>query len=139
MSFGSPSNNDDDTEMSDINMTPLIDVMLVLLIIFIVTLPVITHTVQIDLPKVNNQPNNTKPNIVTLSVDKAGQIYWDDSPINNADLDARLLASSQENPQPEIQIRGDKKVEYEHVVKIMNAVQRAGLVKIGFVTEPENN
>lgn len=139
MSFGSPSNNDDNADMSDINMTPLIDVMLVLLIIFIVTLPVITHTVQIDLPKVNNQPSDTKPNIITLSVDKEGQIFWNDALVSKADLDSRLQASSQENPQPEIQIRGDKKVEYEHVVKIMNAVQRSGLVKIGFVTEPENN
>lgn len=136
MSFGSPNRGDDD-EMSDINMTPLIDVMLVLLIIFIITLPVITHTVQIDLPKVDNQPNDTPPNIITLSVDKTGQIFWNEAPVAAPELDSRLQASSHETPQPEIQIRGDRKVEYEHVIKVMDAVQRAGLVKVGFVTEPE--
>lgn len=138
MSFGSP-NNDGNAEMSDINMTPLIDVMLVLLIIFIITLPVITHSVQIDLPKVNNEPTNTKPNVITLSVDKKGEVFWNDAPVKNEELGKRLQASSQETPQPEIHIRGDKKVEYEHMVKVMNAVQQAGLVKIGFITEPENN
>ena len=135
MSFGSPS-NDDNGEMSDINMTPLIDVMLVLLIIFIITLPVITHSVKIDLPKVSNQPTNAKPEVITLSVDREGDYYWNDAPIGKAELFQRLDESSHLQPQPEIHIRGDRKVEYEHMVVIMNAVQQAGLTKIGFVTDP---
>ena len=138
MSFGSPDNNDNG-EMSDINMTPLIDVMLVLLIIFIITLPVITHSVQIDLPKASNQPSEVKPDVITLSVNRDGQVYWNDAPVSKDELQQRLFANSSKKPQPDIHIRGDRKVEYEHVAQLMNAVQQAGLVKIGFITEPENN
>jgi biopolymer transport protein ExbD len=135
MAMGSQK-HDDDAEMSDINMTPLIDVMLVLLIIFIITLPVITHSVQIDLPKVSNQPTNEKPNVITLSVDKAGGIFWNDAAISKEELESKLKSSSAENPQPEIHIRGDKKTEYENMIVVMNAVQLSGLTKIGFITEP---
>ena len=135
MAMGS-SKHDDDAEMSDINMTPLIDVMLVLLIIFIITLPVITHSVQIDLPKVSNQPSNSKPEVITLSVNKDGDIFWNDSPINKEQLTKQLQENSKNHPQAEIHIRGDKKTEYENMIMIMNAVQQAGLTKIGFITEP---
>lgn len=135
MAMGS-SKNDDDAEMSDINMTPLIDVMLVLLIIFIITLPVITHSVQIDLPKASNQPTNTKPDVITLSVNKEGDIFWNDIAINKEQLAKQLQESSSKTPQPDIHIRGDKKTEYNNMIVVMNAVQLAGLTKIGFITEP---
>ncbi len=137
MSFGSPD-KDDNAEMSDINMTPLIDVMLVLLIIFIITLPVITHSVQVDLPKVNNHPSTTQPNVITLSIDKDGNSFWNDTPINSNELEQRLAASSKETPQPEIHIRGDQYVEYRYMIKTMAAAQKAGLTKLGFITEPES-
>lgn len=136
MSFGSPL-DDDSTEMSDINMTPLIDVMLVLLIIFMITLPVITHSVQVDLPKANNEQTNTKPDVVTLTIDKDGNSFWNDTAISSQELEQRLAATSKINPQPEIHIRGDKKVEYQYMIKAMAAAQKAGLTKLGFITEPE--
>lgn len=137
MAFG--GGLDDDTEvMSEINMTPLVDVMLVLLIIFIITVPVITHSVKVDLPRADNTPNELKPETIHLAVTADAQIHWNNSIITYEELAVRLAAEASKQPQPEIHIRGDKTVDYEHVAKAMAAVQRAGILKLGFVTEPSN-
>ena len=137
MAFG--GGLDDETEvMNEINMTPLVDVMLVLLIIFIITVPVLTHSVKVDLPRADNTPNELKPETVNLAVNADGNIYWNETQITLEDLDQRLAAEANKQPQPEVHIRGDRKVDYEHVIKTMAAVQRAGILKLGFVTEPGN-
>ncbi|GAB3373375.1 biopolymer transporter ExbD [Spongiibacter taiwanensis] len=136
MSFG--GGFDDDGEvMSEINMTPLVDVMLVLLIIFIITVPVITHSVKVDLPRASNTPNQVKPDTVNLAVNAAGVIHWNTDELTPAELDARLAEAAQKQPQPEIHLRGDRKANYEEVLKVMAAVQRAGILKLGFVTDPQ--
>ncbi|QEY18751.1 biopolymer transporter ExbD [Cellvibrio sp. KY-GH-1] len=137
MAFG--GGLDDDTEvMNEINMTPLVDVMLVLLIIFIITVPVLTHSVKVDLPREDNTPNEIKPETVNLAVNAEGTIFWNDTQIAYEELEARLSAEAGKKPQPEVHIRGDKAAAYEHVIKTMAAVQRAGILKLGFVTEPGN-
>lgn len=135
MAFGSDF-DDNKGSMSDINMTPLVDVMLVLLIIFIIAVPVITHSVKVDLPRADNTPNDIKPETINLSVTADGKLHWNDSDISAEDLPRRLAAEAAKQPQPEIHIRGDRKVAYEEVIKVMAAVQRAGILKLGFVTEP---
>ena len=134
MAFG--SDFEDDKEMSDINMTPWVDVMLVLLIIFIIAVPVITHSVKVDLPRADNTLNNIKPETINLAVTADGKIHWNETDVTEEDLQARLTAEATKQPQPEIHIRGDRKVEYEHVMKVMASVQRAGILKLGFVSEP---
>jgi biopolymer transport protein ExbD len=137
MAFG--GGLEDDTEvMSEINMTPLVDVMLVLLIIFIITVPVLTHSVKVDLPRADNTPNELKPETINLAVTADGQIHWNETIVSMEELDARLASEAAKQPQPEIHIRGDKTVDYEHVVKTMAAVQRSGILKLGFITEPGN-
>ena len=134
MAFG--TQDDSDEVMNEINMTPLVDVMLVLLIIFIITIPAMKHAVEIDLPRASNRAVESKPQTVRLSVDAAGAYYWNESPIDDAALQGRLVESAATQPQPELHIRGDKAVRYERVAQAMAAAQRAGLRKIGFVTEP---
>jgi biopolymer transport protein ExbD len=137
MAFG--GGLDDDTEvMNEINMTPLVDVMLVLLIIFIITVPVLTHSVKVDLPRADNTPNELKPETVNLAVNADGNIYWNETQVTMEELDLRLATEASKQPQPEVHIRGDRTVDYEHVIKTMAAVQRAGILKLGFVTEPGN-
>ncbi len=137
MAFG--GGLDDDTEvMNEINMTPLVDVMLVLLIIFIITVPVLTHSVKVDLPRADNTPNELKPETVNLAVNADGNIYWNETQVTMEELDQRLATEASKQPQPEVHIRGDRTVDYEHVIKTMAAVQRAGILKLGFVTEPGN-
>ena len=135
MAFGTQDETDE--VMNEINMTPFVDVMLVLLIIFIITVPVMQHAVNIDLPRVSNLPENSKPETIRLSVDAAGTFYWNDSVVSDAALALQLQAASLREPQPELHIRGDKAVRYERVARAMAAAQRAGVHKIGFVTEPE--
>jgi biopolymer transport protein ExbD len=134
MAFGAGQDSDD--VVSEINMTPLVDVMLVLLIIFIITVPVLTHSVKLDLPRAQNAPTSVKPDTVTLSVSADGAIHWNELPADANALEARLRAAAARQPQPEIHIRGDRHVDYEHVVKVMATAQRAGILKLGFVTEP---
>jgi biopolymer transport protein ExbD len=122
--------------LSEINMIPFIDVMLVLLIIFIITVPVIKHAVNIDLPRASNQKAVDKPENVRLSVDAQGVYFWNEARVNDADFQQRLAAAAAQNPQPELHIRGDKAVRYERVALAMAAAQRAGVRKIGFITEP---
>ncbi|WP_248620846.1 ExbD/TolR family protein [Paludibacterium yongneupense] len=117
-------------------MTPLVDVMLVLLIIFILTVPVLTHAVKLELPRAGSPPVASRPQTVLLSVQRDGTIVWNDEKLTPSALDARLAAAAAQATPPEIQIRGDRKAEYEAVLKVMAAAQQAGIVKLGFVTEP---
>lgn len=135
MAFGNDL-NDGDEVMSEINMTPLVDVMLVLLIIFIVTAPALTHAVKLDLPRAENRLNETKPETVALSVTADGAVHWNDDIVDEAGLALRLAQAARMEPQPEIHLRGDRKAEYEHVIRVMAAAQRAGMLKLGFVTVP---
>jgi biopolymer transport protein ExbD len=130
--------NDNDDMVSDINMVPLIDVMLVMLIIFILTVPVLTHSVNLDLPRANNAPNIVKPDTVNLSITVDGSVYWNDESLSDEQLAQRLQVAAASDPQPDIFIRGDRKVEYERVAKVLATVQRSGVFKLGFVTEPGN-
>lgn len=137
MAFGGKLDNDDDV-VSDINMVPLIDIMLVLLIIFIITVPVLTHSVKLELPRADNTPNLVKPETVNLAVTLEGGVYWNDERVSDDQLAQRLQAAAGRQPQPEIFIRGDRQVPYERVAQVMAAVQRSGVLKLGFVTEPGN-
>jgi biopolymer transport protein ExbD len=129
--------NDEDEVMGTINTTPLVDVMLVLLIIFLITIPVVTTSIKVDLPRENNVVRQTLPDNVIISVDRAGQIYLYDTPMKNqADLLARLQKFAAMTPQPEVQIRGDAQSEFAAVGRVMNALQRAGITQVGFITEP---
>ena len=125
-----------DEVMNEINMTPIVDVMLVLLIIFIITIPIMQHAVNIDLPHAVNQPENIKPETIRLSVDATGSYFWNDILVSDAQLNANLKAAAQKQPQPELHIRADKAVRYERVATAMAAAQRSGIRKIGFITEP---
>ena len=140
MAFGTQDLNvgNDDDVMNEINMTPMVDIMLVLLIIFIITVPVMKHSVNIDLPRATNEAQNIKPETLRLSVDAQGSYFMNEAPIANADLAPQLKAAAAQNPQPELHIRGDKAVRYERVAEAMAAAQQAGLRKIGFITEPKN-
>jgi biopolymer transport protein ExbD len=122
-----------------INTTPLVDVMLVLLIIFLITIPVINKTVKVNLPKAVNIPTQTKPENITIAVDKAGNIYWNDKQLaNSADLLSKIEAAAVKKPQPEIHIRGDQDTRFESIGHVMYEIQRGGIVKVGFLTEPDH-
>ncbi|MEM5295895.1 biopolymer transporter ExbD [Burkholderia sp. JPY481] len=129
--------DDDDGLMNEINMTPLVDVMLVLLIVFMVTIPVIRHAVKIDLPHASSQKEDTKPAQVTVSIDADGNVLWDNTKVDDAALAAKIAAASQASPQPELHLDADRKVPYEKVAQVMSAAQAGGLTKIGFVTQPK--
>ena len=135
MGMGSLSDSDDDFN-PEINTTPLVDVMLVLLIIFIITIPVINHSIKIDLPRATNQPNETKPENISLSIDAKGLIYWNTELIDMAQMSARFAESSKKIPQPELHIRAERTTQYEKIVEVMAAAQTGGLSKIGFITDP---
>jgi biopolymer transport protein ExbD len=130
---------EDERAMSDINTTPLVDVMLVLLIVFMITIPVITHTVPVDLPKVRNEALKTKPENINLSINKDGQVFWNTSLVpDNAALLNRLKEAAVLQPQPEVHVRADQTTRYEHVGRVILDAQRAGILKVGFITEPES-
>jgi len=127
----------DSTEpMVEPNVVPMVDVMLVLLIIFIITIPVITSAVKIDLPKEVNQPTVTKPENINLSIDFDGTIYWNESPMDKETLLNYVLQEAVKDPQPEIHIRADKRVRYEYVAGVLYQLQRGGMMKVGFIAEP---
>ena len=136
MSFGTMDDGDSDDVMNEINMTPLVDVMLVLLIIFIITVPVMKHSVNVDLPRATNQPEDTKPATVQLGITADGKYSWNGQEIGDEQLETNLQTEAAKEPQPDLHIRGDKEVRYERVAQAMAAAQRAGVRKIGFVTEP---
>jgi biopolymer transport protein ExbD len=129
--------DDDDGLMNEINMTPLVDVMLVLLIVFMVTIPVIRHAVKIDLPHASSQKEDTKPAQVTVSIDADGDVLWDNTKVDDAALALKIAQAAQASPQPELHLDADRKVPYEKVAQVMSAAQAGGLTKIGFVTQPK--
>ena len=136
MSVGPAS--DEASVMASINTTPLVDVMLVLLIIFLITIPVITKTVPVALPKAVNIPTRTKPENITIAVDKDGNVYWNDKALPSRDaLLGFIKEAAVRKPQPEIHIRGDKDTRYEAIGHVMYAIQRGGIQKVGFLTEPD--
>lgn len=134
MAFG--TQDDADEVMNEINMTPLVDVMLVLLIIFIITVPVMKHAVPVDLPRASNEREVIKPETIRLSVTADGKYHWNETAIEDDELEPRLRTEAQKDPQPDLHIRGDREVRYERVAQAMSAAQRAGVRKIGFVTDP---
>ena len=138
MAMNVGSEGDEDEIMSQINTTPLVDVMLVLLIIFLITIPVVTTSIKVELPKEKNLVRETKPENVIISVDVKGKIFLYDTPIKNSDdLLQRMKKFSVMKPQPEVQIRGDGKSDLESIGRVIYAVQRAGITKVGFITEPQ--
>lgn len=137
MAFGGFSKGSDGAPMAEINMIPLIDVMLVLLVIFIITAPLLTHAVKIDLPKASSTPNLTRPDNIQLGIKASGEVYWNGELVDNNALMSRMAAAAKLNPQPEVHLRADRTTEYQKVAEVMAAAARAGLVKIGFITEPD--
>jgi biopolymer transport protein ExbD len=134
MSLGSAEAEEE--VVSAINTTPLVDVMLVLLIIFLITIPVAIQAVPVELPKESNQPNQTKPENIVIAVNRDGEIFWGMKRIENKDLVERLKEVAVMKPQPEVHVRGDKEARYESVGRVIFACQRAGIQKVGFITEP---
>jgi biopolymer transport protein ExbD len=127
----------DEEVVSAINTTPLVDVMLVLLIIFLITIPVVIQTVPVELPKESNQPTQTRPENVVISVSREGEVFWNQQAVADSEqLVSRLKEAAVIVPQPEVHIRGDRGVRYESVGRVVYACQRAGILKVGFITEP---
>jgi biopolymer transport protein ExbD len=138
MSVG-PSSGGEQAAIASINTTPLVDVMLVLLIIFLITIPVINKTVKVNLPKAVNIPTQTKPENITIAIDKEGVVYWNDKQLaSRDDLLANVKAAASKHPQPEVHIRGDKETRYEAIGRVMYMIQRGGIQKVGFLTEPDH-
>jgi biopolymer transport protein ExbD len=123
--------------MSEINTTPLVDVMLVLLVIFIITAPLLTHAVKIDLPQASSQPLEEKPEVIDLAVDADGKLYWNDTEIEKAVLVSRMQEESAKQQQPELQIRADKNTRYQILAEVLAQAQTAGMKKVGFVSQPQ--
>ena len=138
MNVGSADDDGDEQQMnSSINTTPLVDVMLVLLIIFLITIPVVTQTIKLELPKERNLPTQTKPENIVLAVNRDGEVHWGLQRLSDAeDLVNRLKTEAVKDPQPEVHIRGDMEVRYESIGRVIVACQRAGILKVGFITEP---
>jgi biopolymer transport protein ExbD len=138
MAFGSfDSGGSNARPMAEINMIPLIDVMLVLLVIFIITAPLLTHAVKLDLPKAASAPNLTRPDNIQLAIDGAGRLYWNGEVVDRAALRARLAAAGKLEPAPEVHLRADKRTPYEVVAQVLADAARAGLTRIGFVSYPD--
>ena len=137
MAFGGFSHGSEPAPMAEINMIPLIDVMLVLLVIFIITAPLLTHAVKLDLPRVASHPNLTRPDHITVSIDAAGILFWNGEQVSRTELDTRLAAAAKQNPQPELHLRADRATRYENVAEVMSDAARIGLARIGFVSDPD--
>ncbi|MBA3997369.1 MAG: biopolymer transporter ExbD [Candidatus Accumulibacter sp.] len=136
MAFASMDGGDDNEPLAEINMVPLIDVMLVLLIIFMVTAPLLTHAVKVDLPKASSSANLTKPDNVQLAIDANSQLFWNGEAVNGEQFTERLKAAGAQQPQPELHIRAERTTPYEKVAQVMSEAARLGLARIGFVTDP---
>ena len=136
MAMGSLSDSEDDFN-PEINTTPLVDVMLVLLIIFIITVPVMNHNVKLDLPRATSQPNETKPENINLSIDAQGKVYWNNEITDADQLKTRIAEAAQKTPQPELHLHAERTTQYEKVAQVMSAAQSGGLGKIGLVTDPQ--
>jgi biopolymer transport protein ExbD len=136
MSVG--KDEDEGASISEINTTPLVDIMLVLLIIFLITVPVIKKMANVEIPKAVNIPTQTKPENITISVDKNGTVFWNASPMTDKEvLFSRIVAEARKVPQPEFHIRGDVSTRWESVGRVIFNLQRGGIVKVGFITEPD--
>ena len=136
MAFGGFSKSGESAPMAEINMVPLIDVMLVLLVIFIITAPLLTHAVKIALPRAASTPNVTQPENIQLAVKANGDVYWNGERMDKAQIASRMAASARLDPQPEVHLRADRTTEYEKVAQVMSAAAKAGLTRIGYVTDP---
>jgi biopolymer transport protein ExbD len=123
--------------MTEINMTPLVDVMLVLLVIFMITVPVIQHSVKLDLPRARNQADDVRPPHINLAIQADGSIHWNGIAIQPEQLSQRIASAAAQQPQPELHLYADRKTPYEHVAQVMAAAQSGGLSKIGFITDPK--
>ena len=138
MAFGTFNPHRQQSMMSDINVTPMVDVMLVLLVIFILTAPMFTSAVKLDLPRAQAAPAQVRPGSVTIAIDGEGKLFWGEEALDDAAaLDQRLAAAARQAPQPELQLRADKNTRYEVVAQVMAAAQARGLTRLGFVTEPK--
>lgn len=138
MSVGSGGEEAEASAIAEINTTPLVDIMLVLLIIFLITVPVIQKMANVDIPKAVNIPTQTKPENITISVDKKGQVYWNAGLMNDRQVFfQRIVAEARKVPQPEFHIRGDREARWEGVGRVIFNLQRGGIVKVGFITEPD--
>ena len=138
MAFGGLLNDAGDGDNAEINMIPLIDVMLVLLVIFIITAPLMTHAVKVDLPVASSQPNDVKPETINLSIKADGSVYWNAEPMDQTAWRAQMDLAAARTPQPEIHIRADGELAYKNVAQIMADAARSGLTKLGFVTDPKD-
>lgn len=136
MAFGGLEKKQTAAPMAEINMTPLIDVMLVLLVIFIITAPLFTHAIRLDLPKVAAAPARQTPQTISLSIDAAGKLYWNGTVITLQQMRAQFVEAGKQADQPEIQLRAERSTRYEVIAQVMGAAQQAGLERIGFVTDP---
>lgn len=137
LSMNAPA-DEEERNMSEINTTPLVDVMLVLLIVFMITVPVITQTVPVDLPKVRNEATKTKPENINISVNKEGQVFWNQALVpDNQTLLERFDSVARLQPQPEVHVRADQSTQYQHVGRVIVDAQRKGILKVGFITEPD--
>jgi len=136
MAFGGFSKGGESAPMAEINMVPLIDVMLVLLVIFIVTAPLLTHAVKVELPKASSQPNLTKPDNIQFAINAQGQYFWNGEAVDKATALQRFAAEGKRNPVPELHLRADKTTQYQMVAEIMAEASKAGVSKIGFVSDP---
>jgi biopolymer transport protein ExbD len=137
MAFGGFVRGSEPAPVAEINMIPLIDVMLVLLVIFIITAPLLTHAVKLDLPHASSHPNLTRPDHITVSIDAAGVLFWNGGQVSRSELDTRLAAAARQKPQPEMHLRADRATRYENVAEVMSDAARIGLARIGFVSEPD--
>jgi biopolymer transport protein ExbD len=135
MAFGGFNDNKHQAPMADINVTPMVDVMLVLLVIFIITAPLFTHAIKLDLPNAQSAAAPEKPETISLSVNDQNRLFWNNDPVDLKDLPAKFAAAAQKKPQPELQLRADKATRYEIIAQVMSAAQTNGLTKMGFVTD----
>jgi biopolymer transport protein ExbD len=138
VAFGGFKQESAPAPLAEINMIPLIDVMLVLLVIFIITAPLLTHAVKLDLPKASSEPNLTRPEHIGLAIDGAGELYWNGERIERNGLRERLAAASRQRPQPEIHLSADRGTHYQAIAEVMADSANAGMARIGFVSEPDN-
>ena len=138
MAFGGFNQGDSRPPQSDINMVPLIDVMLVLLIVFMITAPLLTHSVKIDLPQASSDATEQKPENIALSIDDQGRVFWNEELLDAELLPARLANAAAQLPQPELHLRADRNTRYEVIAEVMSRARSAGIEKMGFVTVPDN-
>ena len=139
MAMGSFDSRRHQGPMAEINVVPLVDVMLVLLVIFIITAPLMTNAVKIDLPKASSNPNITKPDHIEFGIRDDGSLFWSGEKVEMSSLPARFALEAKKQPQPELHIRADRLARYELVAQVMSSAAKAGLIRIGFVTEPQYN